>query len=93
MAEPNERERIREKLVDCFMNDLEKMIVTQKDKWVIYTSSSKKPYGFYDSFMAARAEASVEFGFTSDFLIRQVSKDYQIYGRNGKQYRTRKRNT
>lgn len=92
MTESNEREIIREKLVDCFMKDLEGMLVTQKDKWVVYTPSSDKPFGFYDFFMDARADVSVELGITSNFLIRQVSKDYQIYGRNGKPYGPRKRN-
>ncbi len=84
MAIPIEPERIREKLVDCFMRDLDGMLDTQRNKWVVYGSQEYKPLGFYDSFMDARANASVEFGFSTPFLIRQVTEDYRTHGRNGK---------
>ncbi len=92
MTRPTENERIRERLVDCFMRDLDGMLATKNGKWVVYGSSEYKPLGFYDSFMAARAEASVEFGFTTPFLIRQVKESYKKYGRDGKPYNSRKRN-
>ncbi len=93
MTKPYDREIIREKLVDCFMRDLDGMLTTQKDKWVVYTSSSIRPFGFYDSFMSARADVSVELGITSDFLIRQVTEDYRTYGRKGKSYGPQKRSS
>ncbi len=91
MTKRTKDELIREKLVDCFMNDLEKLLATQNGKWVVYTPSSNTPFGFYDSRTDAGANASVEFGPTEYILIRQVSEIYKKYGREGKPYGSKKR--
>lgn len=87
MTRPSEFTLAIEPLIDDFMRNLDDMLVRHNGQWAVFAPSGEgRPFRFYDLFIDARSDASVEFGITAPVLIRQVTEDYRIYGRNGKPY-------
>ena len=77
----SEKNSSLEKEIDAFMEQLPLMLKEHEGKYVIFKGNGHLK--FWDSYESALREGYEKFGFGL-FLIRMVSREYEIFGRYGK---------
>ena len=69
-----------EKEINAFMKQLFTMLGRHEGEWTVF--KDEKPLGFYHSIPDAVKAAYKKYG-DMPFLLRQVSREYLVYGKYG----------
>lgn len=77
----SEKNNSLEKEIDAFMEQLPSMLKEYEGKYVAFNGNNHLK--FWDSYEAVLEEAYKKFGLIP-FLIRKVSREYEIFGKYGK---------
>lgn len=84
MAKEVEQKAVLEAAIDTYMKFLPEMLKEHEGEFVIIRDEDKEPSGeFWHCEQDAIKVAYENFG-NIPFLVREVSKEYEIYGRSGK---------
>lgn len=78
---PLEKKNFLEKEIEAFMEQLPLMLEEHEGKYVAFNGNNHS--GFWNSYESVLQEGYEKFGL-APFLIRKVSRDYEIFGRYGK---------
>jgi hypothetical protein len=83
VEEENKRPPI-EIAIDAFMEKLPEMLGKHEGQFVIFGPEGGEPLGFWHGLKDAYSAGLIKHGIRGTFLIRQVSREFQQYGRYGK---------
>ena len=78
---PSEKKNSLEKEIDAFMEQSPSMLGEHEEKYVAFNGNNHLL--FWGSYEDAIQEAYEKFEF-GPFLLRKVSREYEIFGRYGK---------
>lgn len=83
MSVERENSLILEEAIDIYMELLPEMLKKHEGEWVVIKAGEKKPLGFSKTQKRIYKKALRTYG-NIPVLLRQVSREYEEYGRYGK---------